>query len=94
MGMSDVWTASVWCLWMFLQSARWKITKIKKTPSNEAWKRRIVEETIERKRLQGPGDPLEIEPNDLYEEQEMVEDLNQRLEELLYFSDSDENFED
>lgn len=42
----------------------------------------------------GPGDPLEIEPNDLYEEQEMVEDLNQRLEELLYFSDSDENFED
>jgi hypothetical protein len=49
-----------------------KVTKIKKGSVNEEWKRRLVEESIDRKRRQGPGDPMNKETEDLYKELDIV----------------------
>ena len=66
--------------------------KIKRGPVNEEWKRKLVEKSIERKRRQEPGESLDIEPEDLYEDQDIIYDP---LEEIFSFSYSeDEGFDD
>lgn len=68
-----------------------KITKIKKAPINEDWKRNIVAEVIERKRNQGTFDPTN-EPEDSDDDEEL---FLANFDEILHFSDSeDEEVED
>jgi hypothetical protein len=44
---------------MFSKSKGEKVTKVKKSPIIDEWKINIVKEVIERKRIQGPGDPVD-----------------------------------
>jgi hypothetical protein len=37
-----------------------EVTKIKKGPISDGWKKEIVEESLERKRREGPGEPVEL----------------------------------
>ena len=41
-----------------------KMVKYKKGPVNEKWKAKLVEDPIERKRIKGPGNPLNNEEYD------------------------------
>ena len=67
-----------------------KVTKIKNIPANEDWKKDIVNKSIKRKQEHGPGNPQESKDEGPNEELELM--IN-NFEELLYFSDSDENDE-
>ena len=62
-----------------------KVTKVKKSPSSEEWKRVIVDKAIEIKQLHGPGNPSDFDAED--EELDIV--IN-RFENILNFSDDDE----
>uniref|UniRef100_A0A914CPB1 Uncharacterized protein n=1 Tax=Acrobeloides nanus TaxID=290746 RepID=A0A914CPB1_9BILA len=72
----------------FSKSKGEKVTKIKKGPIRDGWKKEIVEESLERKRRQGPREQVKLVQN---EDLDVVVD---QLEELLMFSDSkEEEFE-
>lgn len=62
-------------------------TKCKKSPIDEVWKKNIVKDAIEKKRIQGPNDPVD---NDAETFDDDVEFLVNQLEELAFFSDSEE----
>uniref|UniRef100_A0A914EEH8 Uncharacterized protein n=1 Tax=Acrobeloides nanus TaxID=290746 RepID=A0A914EEH8_9BILA len=61
-----------------------KMVKYKKGPMNEKWKAKLVEDTIERKRIQGPGNPLNNEEYD----DGVVDVVADQFEELLRFEEA------
>lgn len=66
------------------------VYKVRKTPVIQKWKMEIVDKTIERKQDFGKGNPREPDDGDHYEEMDIV--LN-RFDELLVFSDTDDDME-
>uniref|UniRef100_A0A914EGQ3 Uncharacterized protein n=1 Tax=Acrobeloides nanus TaxID=290746 RepID=A0A914EGQ3_9BILA len=63
-----------------------KVTKIKKSPSSEEWKKSVAKKAVERNLETGQGAPADLDQEDLDEEIDIV--IN-RFEELLDFDDSD-----
>uniref|UniRef100_A0A914DJX8 Uncharacterized protein n=2 Tax=Acrobeloides nanus TaxID=290746 RepID=A0A914DJX8_9BILA len=73
----------------FSKSKGEKVTKVKKSPISDEWKINIVKEVIERKRIQGPGDPVHDGHDGQEESDEELDLVCDRLDDLLYFSDSE-----
>uniref|UniRef100_A0A914CCQ5 Uncharacterized protein n=1 Tax=Acrobeloides nanus TaxID=290746 RepID=A0A914CCQ5_9BILA len=61
-----------------------KTVRYKKGAVSEKWKRKIVEDAIERKRTQGPGDPISLEEND----DGIADVLADLFDELMNFEDA------
>jgi hypothetical protein len=71
----------------FSKSRGEKVTKIKKSPANEDWKKDIVHKSLERKQQIGMGNP--VNQDDIDENLDIV--IGQ-FDELLNFSDTADDF--
>uniref|UniRef100_A0A914DJP9 Uncharacterized protein n=1 Tax=Acrobeloides nanus TaxID=290746 RepID=A0A914DJP9_9BILA len=65
-----------------------KVVKYKKGPPSEGWKKDLVDKSVERKRQQGKGNPIEEDKNEYDENIEIVLD---KLETLFNFDSDDED---
>lgn len=70
----------------FSKSKGEMVTKYKKSPANEEWKKEIVDSSVRRKQEHGPGIPADLEPE---EDEEDLEIVINNFDALLNFDDSD-----